>query len=118
MTVLVTSNHYITIQSYVEVNCFVLILVMGDLSTSGDDVGIVRAPQELTHRSSQPSTHTEVFANRESLHALEAQGESEEARLERLGRERPDKFSSLWAEVGFVFSVVMSQILVVRSHYT
>lgn len=39
--------------------------------------------------------------------------ESAEARYERLGRERPAKFKSAWAEVGFCFSVVMSQILTV-----
>ncbi|KAH8598189.1 MFS multidrug transporter-like protein [Bisporella sp. PMI_857] len=37
--------------------------------------------------------------------------ESPEARLERLGRQRPDVFGSLWAEVGFVFSISMSQVL-------
>nr|POE47373.1 putative mfs-type transporter [Quercus suber] len=37
--------------------------------------------------------------------------ESESARLERLGRERPDQFASLWQEVGFVLSITMSQLL-------
>lgn len=40
--------------------------------------------------------------------------ESAQARIERLGRERPKIFSSLWAEIGFVFSIIMSQILAVR----
>lgn len=40
--------------------------------------------------------------------------ETSEARIERLGRERPEKFKSSWAEAGFVFSVVMSQVLTVR----
>ncbi|KAF2428674.1 putative MFS multidrug transporter [Tothia fuscella] len=31
--------------------------------------------------------------------------------IERLGRERPEKFRSLWEESGFVFSIVMSQVL-------
>ncbi|KAL1634928.1 hypothetical protein SLS56_002009 [Neofusicoccum ribis] len=39
------------------------------------------------------------------------EGESEEARLERLGRQRPEKFSSIWAEIGFVYSVTISQAL-------
>jgi hypothetical protein len=39
--------------------------------------------------------------------------ESEEVRLERLGRMRPEKFHSLWEEMGFCFSVVMSQALTV-----
>lgn len=37
--------------------------------------------------------------------------ESDAARIERLGRQRPEVFSSLWAEVGFVFSISMSQVL-------
>lgn len=44
----------------------------------------------------------------------EAGGESADARIERLGRERPEKFKSMWAEVGFCFSIVMSQVLTVR----
>lgn len=37
--------------------------------------------------------------------------ESPEARLERLGRQRPSIFNSIWAELGFGYSVVMSQVL-------
>jgi hypothetical protein len=37
--------------------------------------------------------------------------ESIESRLERLGRQRPEVFDSLWAEIGFVFSISMSQVL-------
>lgn len=37
--------------------------------------------------------------------------ETERARLERLGRERPDTLSSSWFEFGFVFSVVSSQFI-------
>ena len=40
--------------------------------------------------------------------------ESLEARLERLGRQRPEVFSSVWAEIGFVFSISMSQVLSVN----
>lgn len=39
--------------------------------------------------------------------------EDSEARLERLGRERPPCFSSCWSELTFCFSIVMSQILAV-----
>lgn len=39
------------------------------------------------------------------------EGESETARLERLGRERPAKLGSKWKEIGFVFSIVFSQCL-------
>ena len=58
----------------------------------------------------------------ESPQALEKQsrclssgeeGESEEARIERLGRERPTKFTSLGAEVAFCYSVIASQFMAV-----
>lgn len=39
--------------------------------------------------------------------------ESTEARLERLGRQRPEVFDSIWAEIGFIFSISMSQVLTV-----
>lgn len=39
------------------------------------------------------------------------EGESEAARLERLGRERPKKLAGFWIEIGFVFSIVFSQAL-------
>ena len=37
--------------------------------------------------------------------------ESEEQKIERLGRERPPGFKNAWSEIGFVFAVAMSQIL-------
>jgi len=37
--------------------------------------------------------------------------ESTEARIERLGRQRPEVFDSIWSEIGFVFSISMSQVL-------
>lgn len=37
--------------------------------------------------------------------------ESEKARIERLGRQRPEKFRCLWEEVGFIYAVVMSQAI-------
>jgi hypothetical protein len=40
-----------------------------------------------------------------------AKGESEAVRIERLGRMRPDQFKSVYAEVGFAFSICMSQVL-------
>ena len=43
--------------------------------------------------------------------------ESLEARLDRLGRQRPDAFSSIYAEIGFVFSISMSQVLSVSGPY-
>ncbi|KAM0795489.1 major facilitator superfamily domain-containing protein [Usnea florida] len=37
--------------------------------------------------------------------------ESSQARIERLGRERPSTFTTLWSEVFFIFSITMSQFL-------
>ena len=37
--------------------------------------------------------------------------ESLETRIERLGRERPAGFPTLWAELAFIFSVLMSQVM-------
>jgi MFS family permease len=37
--------------------------------------------------------------------------ESLEARIERLGRERPSTFKTIWSEIAFVFSITMSQLL-------
>ncbi|KIW13015.1 hypothetical protein PV08_08202 [Exophiala spinifera] len=37
--------------------------------------------------------------------------ESMDVRIERLGRERPPTFKTIWSELGFVFSILMSQIL-------
>lgn len=37
--------------------------------------------------------------------------ETEEQRIERLGRERPPSFQNAWSEIGFVVAVAMSQIL-------
>src|SRR6266516_1687312 len=39
------------------------------------------------------------------------EGENTIAQIERLGRMRPEQFKSAYAEVGFAFSICMSQIL-------
>ena len=39
--------------------------------------------------------------------------ESEQARIERLGRERPAKFKSLAAELAFCYSIIASQFMAV-----
>ena len=39
--------------------------------------------------------------------------ETEEQRVERLGRERPAQFKSVWAEVLFVYSILASQFMAV-----
>lgn len=78
-----------------------------------------------------PSTHQEEVASpstprtpgpREKESRYQHQGghpdspaieESTEARLERLGRQRPEVFDSIWAEIAFIFSISMSQVLTV-----
>lgn len=37
----------------------------------------------------------------------------EKARLDQLGRERPAKFKSIWAEVAFCYSIIASMIMAV-----
>jgi hypothetical protein len=78
---------------------------------------------------SSPSPSREQLANDSNLSALgptEKENhqhgrqpltteESEAVRIERLGRQRPEVFDSLSAEVGFVFSIAMSQVLTVGS---
>ncbi|KAI7509074.1 putative MFS multidrug transporter [Hortaea werneckii] len=58
---------------------------------------------------SQP-TEGEQTDNRRSCDG-EPNGESETARVERLGRQRPEKLGSMWKEIGFVFSIAMSQAM-------
>jgi hypothetical protein len=43
--------------------------------------------------------------------SLRNQEESLNANVKKLGRERPRVFQSSWHEIGFIFSVSMSQIL-------
>lgn len=44
----------------------------------------------------------------------EEASESDRARIERLGRERPEKFKSFGAELAFCYSVIASQFMSVR----
>jgi len=60
-------------------------------------------------QSSNNTLQDEII--RPQMDNLTFEGESEEARIERLGRQRPEKLSSLWREIGFVFSIAMSQVL-------
>lgn len=46
-----------------------------------------------------------------STPSSQLEGESEAARIERLGRQRPEKFRSIWIEIAFVFSITVSQLL-------
>ena len=59
---------------------------------------ITRYPDNTSPKQAEPVRESEPI-------------ETEEERIERLGRQKPDIFPSLWSEVGFCFSVCMSQIL-------
>ena len=43
--------------------------------------------------------------------SLNPDDESFSVRIERLGRHRPPQFKNIWSEIGFLFSIYMSQIL-------
>lgn len=84
-----------------------------------------RSHRSSSPRPTDPRSSLELLANVSSAEALRPlekashrQGgdspsieESNAARIERLGRQRPEAFRSIWAEVGFVFSLAMSQVL-------
>lgn len=58
---------------------------------------------------STPSIHAH---EKKALETIESPTEeSLQVRIERLGRERPPTFTSLWSEIAFVFSISMSQFL-------
>ncbi len=67
------------------------------------------ASQEDTTRPTNSELHEKGNTHQGPESA--AVEESLEARLERLGRQRPDVFNSIWAEIGFVFSISMCQVL-------
>lgn len=67
--------------------------------------------EEVANSSNQGTLGPQEKETRQQGTDSPALEESDAARIERLGRQRPDVFSSLWAEVGFVFSISMSQVL-------
>ena len=75
--------------------------------------------------SSVKSSHAHRTSNEvaEGEHLREDQSqqhdnrESDRARVERMGREKPEMFKSLWAEVGFCYSILASQFMAVSDSY-
>ncbi|OAG42238.1 hypothetical protein AYO21_03406 [Fonsecaea monophora] len=63
-----------------------------------------------TNESPSPDESQELSLTGKD-HAQPEVEESMDARIERLGRERPPTFRSIWSELAFVFSIVMSQII-------
>jgi hypothetical protein len=105
---------------------------MSSESSSSVDVEMPQQPQEMSPtqchvlcrgdsaaplpNTNPPTVDDIVFV----AHQISGAGskvddeETPQARIERLGRERPEKFKTIWAEIGFVFSIAMSQVLTVR----
>ncbi|KAK5077821.1 hypothetical protein LTR70_009429 [Exophiala xenobiotica] len=83
----------------------------------GQAVKRVRSARPLRHTVASGASATVrdgAIQNAESekdLNLESGERESIEARIERLGRQRPAIFSSIWAEIAFVFSIMMSQIV-------
>ncbi|KAK0099712.1 hypothetical protein ONS95_013395 [Cadophora gregata] len=63
------------------------------------------APQDVAVNT-DPSPNPKVEAT-----PISTTEESLQARIERLGRQRPPTFNTRWSEISFVFSIIMSQFL-------
>ena len=82
-------------------------------SWDGADVGksdIGSPPKSLHTLSVDPPPKSESLTITGGGEALE----TEQARIERLGRERPAKFESVGAELAFCYSIIASQFMAVR----
>ena len=79
---------------------------------------IQETPILSTNQDSITSPRTSQRVKNQHGFDSNAMDESLEARLERLGRQRPEIFDTLWAEIGFVFSISMSQVLSVILPYS
>ncbi|KAE8450207.1 hypothetical protein EG329_006988 [Mollisiaceae sp. DMI_Dod_QoI] len=82
--------------------------------------GMTQRNLDQLHNAFPGRSSQEVVASPSSQRTLDEENyqrdsplseESSAARIERLGRQRPEVFSSLWAEFGFVFSIAMCQVL-------
>ncbi len=69
---------------------------------AGSDTRSAKLPQSLPRSKSVEPGDGEAL-------------ESDRARIERLGRERPPQFKSLGAELAFCYSIIASQFMAVRS---
>jgi hypothetical protein len=62
----------------------------------------------------KPSTFSSSDCPGDDIHSLEREKEQNAVDPVRLGRQRPEVFSSTWTEVAFVLSVLMSLAMAVR----
>ena len=78
-------------------------------------------PLENSHEVNDPAQsypdHGDIPAEKPDIKLAsdEEALESEHARIERLGRERPAKFKSFGAELAFCYSIIASQFMAVSS---
>lgn len=78
---------------------------------SRDDSIVPTISQPRPHQS---GTIDRSHRNQRSPKDVEGAGfEEEKARIERLGRERPANFKSIWSEAAFCYSIVASMIMAV-----
>ncbi|CAK4031186.1 MFS-type transporter [Lecanosticta acicola] len=69
-----------------------------------------RAPSARKTRNNSSTGHLYTLSSKQE-NQVSPEGESDQAKLERLGRQRPEKLGSLWQEIGFVFSIAVSQLI-------
>ncbi|KAJ4511379.1 hypothetical protein HRR83_006629 [Exophiala dermatitidis] len=85
------------------------------IMSHGDLAGDTTPPHDLDIQTSSTSSEDNTAQEPVSMEKIATQPndveEPLEVRIERLGRERPPAFKTMWSEVAFVFSIVMSQIL-------
>ena len=82
------------------------------VSTSNSSFSLPNSQFDLPLADGPPDHANSSAPSIESQDACKALvEESLEQRIERLGRERPPSFKSLWHEIGLVFSIAMSQFL-------
>ena len=69
------------------------------------------ASQHWNERGEEPSAVLAPAPVPPTLDPPAPEEEREEARLERLGRERPKIFKTAWAEIAFAYSIVASMMM-------
>ncbi|OCK97625.1 MFS general substrate transporter [Cenococcum geophilum 1.58] len=103
MTALFTSKAALSLMSAPEGDTlFHLELFPGDVMACGIEITRSNEPP-----IDQKQTHLEHQNDRANLE----NSESSQTRIEELGRQRPERFRCVLEEVGFCYSVVMSQLL-------
>ncbi|ESZ95283.1 hypothetical protein SBOR_4337 [Sclerotinia borealis F-4128] len=79
--------------------------------SNNDSGGKFETPSESERQTSGHTSRNSSDNPHSFSHMGDLLEEAPEVRIERLGRQRPEVFKSIWAEIGFVFSISMSQVL-------